>query len=771
MLLRRVRTTLAAARYFSAVAAVAAKPATTGGATIAATNSDGRDTLGRRLLSLVYAKRSAVIAIRKWKEEGHVVRKLLKLMSFTACLIVYGAEIVKPDDIKLQPGDYAVHLGLIAKVRGLSSAEKFFEDLPNGLKGQPTCTSLLHTYVQHKESSKAEALMEKMSECGFLKYPLPYNHMLSLYISQGQLDKVPAVIQELKKNTSPDVVTYNLWLTSCASQNDVEAAEKIFLELKKAKIDPDWVTYSTLSSLYIRKLLFDKAKPTLKEMEKRTFRKLRVAYSSLLSLHTNIESKDEVNRIWKKMKSTFLKMNDAEYNCMISSLLKLNEFEEAEKIYTKWESVSGSADSRVSNLLLAFYINKKEMELAENFYNRMVQRGIKPSYTTWELLTWGYLKQKQTDKVLDCFKRAVGSVKKWEPDEKIIREVFRNLEEQGNVDGAEQLLVTLQKAGHLNTEVYNLLLRTCVKAEEQQGLELGVAEMEGEGRSEMEFTEIETRAECFDSSVIFHVVADILGILQDVNLEFDTLQTEYKELEMVLAQNEFKASFRRKHAGRMREVKQGIRRLEKIPDINGVILVLGASPIRPRHVYEVCFLHGKVVSRGDAIRTLISKGAGSDSYVGPTKLFLLVKAPPSFNLPLHFLSKRDFRYSKKIVPLRLQFKCITQDLETDGQHCVAQTAESVSLLDSTSNDLICKVGHRKEYCNLKLTQLLSPTPALAHQRGVSNSSVVLSEQILTAPLPCPTDEQHLGNEAQFGPWMLVNRRNCKPLLLSETPGP
>ncbi|CAL5431310.1 unnamed protein product [Camellia sinensis] len=34
-----------------------------------------------------------------------------------------------------------------------------------------------------------------------------------------------------------------------------------------------------------------------------------------------------------------------------------------------------------------------------------------------------------------------------------------------------------------------------------------------------------------------------------------------------------------------------------------------------------------------AIRTLISNGAGSDSYT----------APSSFNLPLHFLPKRDFR--------------------------------------------------------------------------------------------------------------------------------
>lgn len=35
-------------------------------------------------------------------------------------------------------------------------------------------------------------------------------------------------------------------------------------------------------------------------------------------------------------------------------------------------------------------------------------------------------------------------------------------------------------------------------------------------------------------------------------------------------------------------------------------------------------------------------------FIGPSKLFLLVKAPSSFNLPLHFLPKRDFRYSKKV---------------------------------------------------------------------------------------------------------------------------
>lgn len=35
-------------------------------------------------------------------------------------------------------------------------------------------------------------------------------------------------------------------------------------------------------------------------------------------------------------------------------------------------------------------------------------------------------------------------------------------------------------------------------------------------------------------------------------------------------------------------------------------------------------------------------------FLGPTKLFLLVQAPASLNLPLHFLVKREIRENKKV---------------------------------------------------------------------------------------------------------------------------
>ncbi|XP_012092256.1 pentatricopeptide repeat-containing protein At4g02820, mitochondrial isoform X2 [Jatropha curcas] len=402
MLLRSIRRNLAAAaRHFSgqAAATVSERPVNSGREVTR--KGGGGDTLGRRLFSLAYAKRSAVIAIQKWKSEGHsvqkyqlnrIVRELRKLKRYKHALEVC-EWMTQEREIKLLPGDYAVHLDLIAK-----------------------------------------------------------------------FEKIPGIIKELKKNTSPDVVTYNLWLRVCASQNDIKTAKEVLLELKKAKIDPDWITYSTLSNLYIKNELLEDAASTLKEMEKRAWRKNRLAYSSLLSLHTSMGNKDGLHRIWNKMKSLFRKMNDAEYICMISSLVKLEEIEKAEKLYSEWESVSGTCDPQVSNILLAAYINRNRMEEAEKFQQRMVQKGIRPCYTTWELLTWGHLKDKQMENVLDYFKKAISSVKKWSLDKRLVGEIFKNLEERGDVEGAEEFLVMLRNAGHVSTEIYNSLLRTYAKA-------------------------------------------------------------------------------------------------------------------------------------------------------------------------------------------------------------------------------------------------------------------------------------------------------------------
>lgn len=63
---RQLRLVLSAWARSASSSADLAKPKADGG---------GRDSLGRRLLSLIYPKRSALVVLRNWAEEGKTVQK------------------------------------------------------------------------------------------------------------------------------------------------------------------------------------------------------------------------------------------------------------------------------------------------------------------------------------------------------------------------------------------------------------------------------------------------------------------------------------------------------------------------------------------------------------------------------------------------------------------------------------------------------------------------------------------------------------------------
>ncbi|XP_062208433.1 uncharacterized protein LOC133909915 [Phragmites australis] len=221
--------------------------------------------------------------------------------------------------------------------------------------------------------------------------------------------------------------------------------------------------------------------------------------------------------------------------------------------------------------------------------------------------------------------------------------------------------------------------------------------------------EVQAAAAALRRSEVFHVVKELLGfvlymhhqipsVLQNLENEFASLKEEMTE--MTLPPAELKPSDQRKYNTRKRVVRCRIKKQEKlmngistllsalqqaldeVPSIEGVVLILGGSLVRPLFVYDITISHGRFdsgsakehaltklaqsVSR-KAIRALVSRGAGSLSYTGPSKLFLLVRCPSTLNMPLDFLPKRDFRYSKKVVPLQMHIKCNAADCQVNNQ--------------------------------------------------------------------------------------------------------
>lgn len=285
-------------------------------------------------------------------------------------------------------GELAIHLDLIAKVRGVASAEKYFAGLPDTKKNQDTYSALLNCYIKEKNIEKSEATMERLKYLGFAKYTLTYNQMMTLYMKAQQFEKVPLVIQEMKKNgISLNKYSYNIWVNCCATFLDIDQVEEVLNEMEcDDNIDPHWTFYSTLANIYLKAKVLDKVESALKELENKMKRKDRAAYDHLISLYGGLRNKDEVYRIWQSFELAFPRMTNNSYYCFLSSLVRIGDIEGAENFLKRWESQKSFDDIRVYNVLLGAYIREGWLQKAKVLSRHMVENGFQPNIYTRKIL-------------------------------------------------------------------------------------------------------------------------------------------------------------------------------------------------------------------------------------------------------------------------------------------------------------------------------------------------------------------------------------------------
>lgn len=275
--------------------------------------------------------------------------------------------------------DYAVRIDLITRVFGIGAAEEFFQRIPPSLKTAETYTALLHSFATTKRIAKAESLFEKLNESKITLSALSYNEMMTLYISVGQLEKVFVVVEKMKKkNVSPDLFTYNLWISSCAAGMDIEAVREILEEMThQAESDNSWMTYIKLTDIYINAGQLASAGNSLINVEEKNSERDWITYDFLIILHASLGNKDKISEIWKSLQMTSKKMTKRNYICVLSSYILLGHFKEAGDIIEQWEqSTSSSLDVYACKILIDKLEEVGLVSFAEKFHQMMIQKKI-----------------------------------------------------------------------------------------------------------------------------------------------------------------------------------------------------------------------------------------------------------------------------------------------------------------------------------------------------------------------------------------------------------
>ncbi|EOA20749.1 hypothetical protein CARUB_v10001077mg [Capsella rubella] len=349
--------------------------------------SEEKDDLRSRIFRLRLPKRSATTVLEKWVGEGNQItvnelrdisKELRRTRRYKHALEVT-EWMVQNEESKISDADYASRIDLISKVFGIDAAERYFEGLHIDSKTTETYTSLLHAYAGSKQTERAEALFRRIIETDSLNFgAITYNEMMTLYMSVGQVEKVPAVIQVLKhKKVSPDIFTYNLWLSSCAATFNIDELKMILEEMRHdANSSEGWVRYIDLTSIYINSSRLTNAESTSPvEAEKSISQREWVTYDFLVILHTGLGNKDMIDQIWKSLRNTNQKLSSRSYICVLSSYLMLGQLREAGEVIDQWKDskktdFDSSACSRIVNAFRDVGLEEK----ASDFHLLLVQK-------------------------------------------------------------------------------------------------------------------------------------------------------------------------------------------------------------------------------------------------------------------------------------------------------------------------------------------------------------------------------------------------------------
>lgn len=369
----------------------------------------------------------------------------------------------------ITPSDHAQKLELIAEARGLQEAEAYYASINSDAPLDATSTSLLHYYVKERRIDEAEALMTRLRKKG-LSVPQPFNDMMKLYMAVGQHQKVPIVIQEMKRDRIPlNVLSYNLWINAANEISSVSSVEEVYMEMvNDSNVEVGWSTYSTLANIYIKNGLMAKARAALSDAEDRLSTRNRLGFFFLITLYAALNDQKGVRRLWESSKKVAGRITSANYMCIILCLVKVGDIGGAERAFLEWESECRKYDIRVPNVLLGAYVRQGWMDRAESLHSRTLVKGGRPNYKTWEILMEGWIASKQMDRAAEAMKEGLCLLRSscaWRPSGEVRLCIMEHFEQQGDADAARRYVKALRRHRLMTLPVYKSFLRTCVKAQ------------------------------------------------------------------------------------------------------------------------------------------------------------------------------------------------------------------------------------------------------------------------------------------------------------------
>ncbi|XP_042474552.1 pentatricopeptide repeat-containing protein At1g80270, mitochondrial-like [Zingiber officinale] len=362
--------------------------------------------------------------------------------------------------IELAERDYVSHLDLIAKVNGLTKAEKYIEKIPEAFRGEVVYRTLLANCVAAVNVKKAEEVFNKIRDLGFPVSPFACNQLLLLYKRIDRKKIADVLLMMEKENVKPTLFTYKILVDVKGRAKDISGMEQIVEAMKAEGVEPDLLIKTSVANAYIFAGLKEKAEAALKEIEGDDIQENRYVCRAILPLYAALGKADEVARIWKVCE---VKPYLPECIAAIEAWGRLGQIENAEEVFEKMAK-TWKLSSKYFTTLLKVYANNKLLAKGKELVNRMSESGCRIGPLTWDALVKLYVESGEVEKA-DSILNKASQQSKIRPLYSSFMAVMDEYAKRGDIHNAEKIFHRLRQIGYVGRmKQYHTLLQTYVNA-------------------------------------------------------------------------------------------------------------------------------------------------------------------------------------------------------------------------------------------------------------------------------------------------------------------
>ncbi|KAI9017492.1 hypothetical protein BC832DRAFT_588752 [Gaertneriomyces semiglobifer] len=330
---------------------------------------------------------------------------------------------------------YTTLMSLAARTGDISEAKSIYATM-RGASLVPDSYSFTVLITAHAIQTDVEGAMstfEDMVEAGVAPNLHSYNAVLSACARDGDVMKVGALLERMRSHGfEPDASTYNTLWQSYASAGVPEEMNKAYAKYCELAVDVvtsrgDIGTVNKLLKGYARAGDVGGALALFQDVRRNGITPDVKTFTTLIEAHARVGDAMGVGEWWARADESKCPMDAVGISVAIAAATAAGHSDLAWLIFER-AVPRCHMDAAVYNIILATKSRLADVDGMHRIVNMMIDRGIRPSLSTWSCVSAGLSKAGRASEAVDIWKAVtkntgVAAVKAWNIPKYTLNEV------------------------------------------------------------------------------------------------------------------------------------------------------------------------------------------------------------------------------------------------------------------------------------------------------------------------------------------------------------